>query len=96
MRYLLPLIASAAAILGAPMASAEPNPTQPNCQSVAGGEYTGTGETECQSPGNVQIDATAPAPLYPYPWADEFYGAPLIIGGFGPHGGAPVGGGGHR
>ena len=99
MRYLLPLMASAGAaavaILGAPVASAEPNPTLPNCETAAGGDYTGTGETECQSPGNVEINATAPAPLYPDPWADEFYGAPLIIGGFGgEHGGGAVGGGG--
>jgi len=84
---------AAAMALAAP-AAAEPNSTLPDCQSAAGGTYTGTGITQCQSPGNVQINATAPAPVYPYPWDDEFYGAPLIIGpGWGPHGGGGGGGG---
>ena len=86
----------ATAIALATPASAEPNSTLPDCQSAAGGTYTGTGLTQCQSPGNVQINATAPEPAYPYPWDDEFYGAPLIIapGGWGPHGGGGGGGGG--
>ena len=52
--------------------------------------------TECATPGNVQIAATAPEPDYPYPWDDEFYGPALIMGpNEGPHGGGG-GGGGHR
>jgi hypothetical protein len=100
--YLLPMIAAAgaAAVLGAPAASAQPDSNLPSCQTAAGGEFTGTGETECQTPGNVQIDATAPqAPVYAYPWDDEFYGSALMIGGggYGPHGGGGGGGGGgHR
>lgn len=97
-RYLAPSIAVlglCGMALAAP-AAAEPNSTLPDCQSAAGGTYTGTGITQCQSPGNVQINATAPEPAYPYPWDDEFYGAPLIIapGGWGPHGGGGGGGGG--
>ena len=95
-RCLAVLGSFAAAIALAAPAAAEPNSTLPDCQSAAGGTYTGTGITQCQSPGNVQINATAPAPVYPYPWDDEFYGAPLIIapGGWGPHGGGGGGGGG--
>ncbi len=95
-QYLVPMIASAGALAAiglAPTAAAEPNSTSPDCTTVDGGTYTGTNTTTCQSPGNVQIAASAPQPVYPYPWDDEFYGAPLIIGGYGPHGGG--GGGGH-
>jgi len=102
-RYFIPLIASAgaaAAFLLAPVASADPSDevsNLPTCTSVGGSsDYTGTQTTECASPGNVQIDATAPEPVYPYPWDDEFYGPALMIGGGeGPHGGGG-GGGGHR
>jgi hypothetical protein len=101
-RYFIPLIASAgaaAAFLLGPIASADPSDevsNLPTCTSVGGGSaYTGTQTTEGASPGNVQIDATAPEPVYPYPWDDEFYGPALMIGGGeGPHGGG--GGGGHR
>ena len=98
-RYFIPLIASAgaaAAFLLAPVASADPSDevsNLPTCTSTGGSETTGTQVTECASPGNVQIDASAPEPVYPYPWDDEFYGPALMIGGGeGPHGG----GGGHR
>lgn len=99
-RYFIPVLASAgatAALILAPLASADPADevsNLPACTTVAGDTYTGTTTTECQSPGNVQIAATAPQPVYPYPWDDEFYGSALIIGGggYGPHGG---GGGGH-
>jgi hypothetical protein len=99
--YVLSLIAAAgaAAVLSAPAASAQPNPDLPTCESTAGGEFTGTGVTQCASPGNVQIDATAPAaPVYAYPWDDEFYGSALIMGGGegGFHGGGGGGGGGGR
>ena len=99
-RYLIGLVASAgvaAAVVIAPVASADPDEVSdlPTCTTVGdGGQYTGTQTTECATPGNVQIDAAAPEPVYPYPWDDEFYGPALIIGGdSGPHGG---GGGGHR
>jgi len=102
-RFFTPLIASAgaaAAMLLAPVASADPGDDSnlPSCTSAGDGSgYTGTETTECASPGNVQIDATAPEPVYPYPWDDEFYGSALIMGGGndGPHGGGG-GGGGHR
>lgn len=97
-RYLTPLLAAAGAavaVLGAPTAAADP--TMPQCTSAGGDQSVGTATTECETPGNVQINATAPdVPAYPYPWDDEFYGPALIIGGgnWGPHGGG--GGGGHR
>jgi hypothetical protein len=101
--YLIPLIAAAGAAAAfqlAPLAAADPTavPNAPDCTTVAGNQYTGTGTTECQTPGNVQIDATAPqAPDYGYPFDDDFfYGPGLILGGNnGPHGGGG-GGGGHR
>ena len=97
-RYVIPVLAAvgaAAAVLAAPTATADPtDPTLPTCTSVGGDETVGTATTECATPGNVQINATAPEPVYPYPWDDEFYGSALIVGGgWGPHGG---GGGGHR
>lgn len=87
------MLGAAAVALAAP-AAADPESTLPNCTTEGlGGGYTGTQTTTCQSPGNVELNAAAPAPVYPYPWDDEFYGAPLIIGGgaWGSHG---VGGGG--
>lgn len=85
-RYLIGLIASAgaAAVVLAPVASADPDEVSnlPACTSVPGGGSTGTGTTTCQTPGNVQISASAPdVPTYLYPWNDEFYGPALIIGG---------------
>jgi hypothetical protein len=105
-RYFIPLIASAgaaAAFLLAPLAAADPGDEvstdpAPACTNTGGGsEFTGTQTTECESPGNVQIDATAPAPEYPFD--DEFYGPGIFLGGggYGPHGGGGGGGGGgHR
>jgi hypothetical protein len=78
---------AAAAIVAAPFAAADP--TLPQCESVGGDQSVGTATTECSTPGNVQLDATAPdVPAYPYPWDDEFYGPALIIGGgaWGNHG----------
>ena len=96
-RYVIPVLAAAgaaAAVLAAPTATADPtDPTLPTCTSVGGDETVGTATTECATPGNVQINAMAPEPVYPYPWDDEFYGPALIIGGGNWHGG---GGGGHR
>ena len=45
-------------------------------------QSVGTATTECATPGNVQLNATAPdVPAYAYPWDDEFYGPALIMGG---------------
>jgi hypothetical protein len=88
LRYLTPLIAAAgaaAAFGAAPAAVADT--TLPSCTDVGGPTAMGAGTTECETPGNVQLNATPPEPVYPYPWDDEFYGSALIIGG--------TGGGGH-
>jgi hypothetical protein len=105
MRYLIGVIASAgiaAAVVVAPVASADPSDevsNLPTCTTTGDGSgYTGTTTTECASPGNVQINAAAPEPVYSYPWDDEFYGPALIIGDSGPdgpHGGDGGGGGPH-
>ncbi len=88
-RHLIPLIASAgaAALLLAPLASADPSDPSdevsnlPTCTTTGdGGAYTGTTTTECATPGNVEINAEAPEPAYPYPWGDEFYGPGLFLG----------------
>ena len=99
--HLIGLIASAgaaASVLLAPVASADPDEVSnlPTCTTTGDGSTaTGTTTTECATPGNVQINAAAPDPVYAYPWDDEFYGPALIIGGGndGPRGGG--GGGGH-
>ena len=96
-RYFIPLIASAgaaAAFLLAPLAAADPGDevsTEPACTSTGGAsEYTGTQTTECESPGNVQIDNSPPAiGFYPYGGLGMDLG---IVGS----GGGFHGGGGHR
>jgi hypothetical protein len=94
--YFTPLIAAAGtatAILAAPSALAQPEPTLPQCVDTGGAESIGGSTTECATPGNVQINATPSEPTYVYPWDDEFYGPALIFGGGG-HGGGGHGGGG--
>jgi len=85
LRYVTPVLAAAsaaAAIVAAPVAAADPDSDLPQCTSVGGDESVGTATTECATPGNVQINATAPdVPAYAYPWDDEFYGPALIMGG---------------
>jgi hypothetical protein len=102
LRYLIPVLAAAgaaAAVAAAPIAAADPDDsTLPQCTSVGGDQAVGTATTECATPGNVQLNATAPdVPAYAYPWDDEFYGPALIMGGgaWGYHG-MGGGGGGHR
>jgi hypothetical protein len=50
--------------------------------------------TQCQSPGNVQIDDSPTGPIYPYYGDYPFYGG--YHGGYGGYGGGHGGGGGHR
>ena len=53
--------AVAAAIVGAPLAAAEPNQPQESCQTA------GQSSTVCESPGDVEIkDAPASVTFYPY------------------------------
>lgn len=94
--FVLASLLSAAAMVLAPAAAADPDSDSnlPSCTSVGGNEMGGAA-TECATPGNVQLNASPPEPTYPYPWDDEFYGPALIIGG--DNGGGYHGGGsGHR
>ena len=84
LRYLTPLFVAAgaaAAILAAPAASAQPAPTLPQCVNTGGGGSSAAPTTECESPGNVQIDSTA-QPVYAGPWGnmwdDDGYLLPVI------------------
>ena len=77
--------AAAVAIAAAPTASAAPTAAAQSCSAV------GNGGTECQSPGNVQIN-DSPGPVENFdPYGPFFLG----LGGYGYHGGFH-GGGGHR
>jgi hypothetical protein len=80
---LLSTAAAAAAIVAAPTAAAAAASPSQSC-----GE-TGAG-TECQSPGNVQID-DAPPPVGFYPYGGDAF---LLGGGGGFGGGRGFGGGG--
>ena len=65
MRYFPPLVmAAAAAAIGlAPVAAAAPTPIQQTCTNLGGSN------TQCQTPGNVQINDSPPvqyAPQYPF------------------------------
>jgi hypothetical protein len=84
--YLMPMLAAGAvavAISAAPIASADSTAVQQSCTDSVSG-------SECQSPGNVEINDT-PAPTNFDPYGDEG----LLLGGFGGYGGFH-GGGGHR
>jgi hypothetical protein len=86
LNYLLPLLATGAAgvaIAAAPVAAAAtapgPAPVEQSCTQNAAG-------SDCQSPGNVQIDDSPPVTNF-YPYGGEDF----LLGGYGFHGG-----GGHR
>ena len=91
--YLATLLAAgvaAIAIGAAPIAAAAPGPIQQqSCTQIGSG-------TECQSPGNVQIDDSPP----PVSNFDTYGGEGFLLGGWGGggfHGGGfHGGGGGHR
>jgi hypothetical protein len=52
-------IATAPAALAAPTAAANPPQAQESCIDLSSG-------SQCQSPGNVQIDDSPAGPIYPY------------------------------
>ena len=64
LRYVTPALAAAGAasgILYRATAAADPTDSNlPQCESVGGDQSVGTATTECATPGNVQINATAP------------------------------------
>lgn len=68
-----------AAILTAPAAVAEPEPTLPNCVDTGGAEAIGGSTTECATPGNVSIDATPAEPEFAGPWGDMWGGEGLFF-----------------
>jgi hypothetical protein len=92
--HIAPLFAAGAAALAiaaAPIAAADPGPaTTQSCTETGAG-------SDCQSPGNVQLDDSPPSVSF-NPYGDEGF----LIGGygaFGDHGGfsgGDHGGGGHR
>jgi hypothetical protein len=92
LRFIAPVLAAgaAASIALAPIASAADTTattSQPSCTDISGTD------TECQSPGNVQINDSPPVeftPQYPY-WEGGYFGG---YGGGGFHDGG--GHGGHR
>jgi hypothetical protein len=55
-----------AALLGAPAAAADD--TNPNCVN------TGSGDTVCSTPGNVEINASPPVDEFSLPYWDEAFG----------------------
>jgi hypothetical protein len=73
--------------LAAPTAATNPPQAQESCIDLNSG-------TQCQSPGNVQIDDSPTGPIYPYYGDYPFYGG--YHGGYGGYGGGHGGGGGHR
>jgi hypothetical protein len=97
LKYLTPLlaagaaaaaIATAPAALAAPTAAANPPQAQESCIDLSSG-------SQCQSPGNVQINDSPAGPIYPYYGDYPFYGG--YYGGYhGGYGGGHSGGGGHR
>jgi hypothetical protein len=82
LRYLTPLAAAAgavAAILAAPAAVAEEQPTLPKCVDTGGAEAIGGSTTECATPGNVSIDATPAEQEFVGPWGDMWGGEGLFF-----------------
>jgi hypothetical protein len=106
LRHVFPLVVAGAAagIFGLPVAGADTtliNPTLPSCVQTGGSSVIGGTTTECETPGNVELNATPEVPEdFAYPWGyDDFVGAPFVFGGpfVGPRPGpgpAPHGGGG--
>jgi hypothetical protein len=81
LRYFTPLFVAAgtaAAILAAPTAAAEPAPGLPQCVNTGGAEAIGGSNTECSTPGNVQIDSTPAEPEFVGPWGD-MWGEPGLF-----------------
>jgi hypothetical protein len=76
-RFLISAIAGAgavAALLAAPAALAQPQPPLPQCVDTGGAAAQGGSDTECATPGNVQINSTPPEQEYVGPWGDMWEG----------------------
>jgi hypothetical protein len=75
LRLVAPMLAAAgaaAAIAAAPIAAASENHLA--CT------YTSQGNSQCETPGNVQLSATPPPVTYPqqYPFLFDDFGGPMI------------------
>ena len=71
------LVAGSMAAAGSAVAGADTTLITTPPQAVRrfpGSSVIGGDTTECESPGNVQLDATPEVPDYPYPWADGSMG----------------------
>lgn len=93
LKYLTPLLAAgaaAAAIAAAPVALAGPTGAANSPQAQESCIDLNSG-SQCQSPGNVQLNDSPAGPVYPYYGDYPFYG-----GFYGGYGGGHGGGGGHR
>ena len=81
-------IATAPAALAAPTAAGNPPQAQESCIDLSSG-------SQCQSPGNVQLNDSPAGPIFPnsgdYPYNGGYYG-----GYHGYYGGGHSGGGEHR
>src|SRR4030088_2323206 len=81
LKYLTPLLAAGGAA-AAPTGAANPPQAQESCIDLNSG-------SQCQSPGNVQINDSPVGPIYPYygdyPFYGGFYGD--YHGGYGGYGG---------
>jgi hypothetical protein len=70
LKFLTPMVAAVAAavaISGAPMASADSTPAQPGSGATAPQETCtslGGGQTQCQSPGDVEVNDAPPQVNY--------------------------------
>jgi MFS family permease len=67
LRYITPLLAAAAAAAIA-TAPAGADPAQPACTALGGSA------TQCQTPGNVQINVSPPPPHYSMPYKNRYSG----------------------
>lgn len=69
--------AAAAALFAAPVAGAEPAPGLPQCVNTGGAAAEGGSNTECATPGNVEINST-PGDEFTGPWGD-MWGEPGLF-----------------
>jgi hypothetical protein len=69
--YVTPLLAAVAAAMIATAPTAAADPTQSICMSM------GSSKTQCQTPGNVEINDSPPPVHYKPQWNDRYLGDPI-------------------
>ncbi|MCP9271678.1 hypothetical protein [Mycolicibacterium arenosum] len=67
-----------AAVLMAPVAGAEPTPGLPQCVDTGGAAAEGGSNTECATPGNVEINSTPAEGEFTGPWGN-MWGEPGLF-----------------